>query len=183
MIQCDQQKKAWLTPVWVNYDQPVPSPERLFRAKLDKMTNLALGKPVTTNSTDTITHGRPELLTDGKLDDHFGHGTAGHAWVEIDLASVQRIAFVRLWNYFGDGRTYHGNRLALSPTGEFAGEETLVFDSRKDGEYAETADGRIFAFEPIEARFIRSWLDSNTVNSGAQWVELEAYPPLPGDRN
>jgi len=136
---------------------------------------------VTTSSTETITYGRPETLTDGKLDDHFGHGMAGHAWVQIDLGSVQKVALVRLWNYFRDGRTYHGNRLALSATGEFAGEETFVFDSRKDGEYAETADGRIFAFEPIQARYIRSWLDSNTANAGAQWVELEAYGPLPED--
>ena len=178
-IECGPQHKAWLTPVWVTFDNPVPSPQRLFEARLDKMTNLARGKPVSTNSTETITYGRPESLTDGKLDDHFGHGLAGHAWVQIDLGSVEKVAFVRLWNYFRDGRTYHGNRLALSASGKFAGEETMVFDSRRDGEYAERASGRIFAFEPLDARYIRSWLESNTANAGAQWVELEAYGPLP----
>jgi hypothetical protein len=180
-IVSGETQKAWLTPVWVTFETPKPSPQTRFRRKLDQMTNLARNKPVTTNSTETITYGRPEALTDGKLDDHFGHGTAGHAWVQVDLGSVQPVAIVRLWNYFRDGRTYHGNRLALSPTGEFAGEETFIFDSRSEGEYAETADGRIFAFEPTQARYVRSWLDSNTANSGAQWVELEVYGPLPED--
>jgi hypothetical protein len=178
-IDCSEQQKVWLTPVWVNYEKPVPSPQALFGKKLDKMTNLALHTPVTTNSRETITYGRLEALTDGKLDDHFGHGVVGHAWVEIDLGSVQPVAFIRLWNYFRDGRTYHGNRIAVSPTGRFAGEETLVFDSNRDGEYAETPDGHVFAFEPVEARYVRSWLESNTANNGAQWVELEAYGPLP----
>jgi len=178
-IVCNDTQRAWLTPVWVTYEKPVPSPERLLRQQLAKMTNVALRKPVSTNSTETITYGKPDSLTDGKLDNHFGHGTAGHAWVQIDLGTVQPIAAIRLWNYFRDGRTYHGNRLAVSPTGEFGGEETMIFDSRQDGEYPETTDGRVFAFDPIQARYIRSWLDSNTANPGAQWVELEAYGPLP----
>ncbi len=178
-IVCDETRRAWLTPIWVTYEKPIVSPERRIRQQLDKMTNLARGKPVCTNSTETITYGKPNALTDGKLDDHFGHGTAGHAWVQIDLGTVQTIACIRLWNYFRDGRTYHGNRLAVSETGEFSGEETMIFDSRKQGEYQETADGRIFAFDPVRARYVRSCLDSNTSNSGAQWVELEAYGPLP----
>lgn len=180
-IESGETKKAWLTPVWVEFENPLPSPERVFRKKLQKMTNLALRKPVTTNSTETITYGRPEALTDGKLDDHFGHGTAGHAWVQVDLGEVRPVAFVRLWNFFRDRRTYHGNRVAVSPSGEFAGEETFVFDSRKDGEYAETADGRVFAFDPVRARYVRSWLDSNTSNPGAQWVEIEVYGPVEED--
>ena len=180
-LECGDVEKAWLTPVWVTYQQPVPSPQRRLAAAIEKgsLKNLAREKPVTTSSTETITHGRPELLTDGKLDNHFGHGIAGRAWVQIDLGAPQEIAFVRLWNYFRDGRTFHGNRLALSPTGEFAGEETVVFDSRKQGEYAETPRGRVFALPPVRARYVRSWLDSNTVNAGAQWVELEVYGPLP----
>jgi len=106
---------------------------------------------------------------------------AGHAWVQVDLGETQPVAFVRLWNYFRDGRTYHGNRLAVSPSGEFAGEETFVFDGRKEGEYAETADGRVFAFQPVHARYVRSCLDSNTANAGAQWVEIEVYGPVEED--
>ena len=178
-IVCNETQRAWLTPIWVTYEKPVPSPERLLRGQLAEMTNLALRKPVSTNSTETTTYGKPDSVTDGKLNDHFGHGTAGHAWVQVDLETVQPVAFIRLWNYFRDGRTYHGNRLAVSPTGDFDGEETMIFDSRQHGEYPETIDGRVFAFDAVRARYIRSWLDSNTANPGAQWVELEAYGPLP----
>jgi hypothetical protein len=178
-IECDEQHKAWLTPVWVTFESPIESPVRRQRAALAKARNVALRKPVTVSFPDGITHGRPELLTDGKLDDHLGHGVAGRVWAQVDLGSMQEIAFIRLWNYFRDGRTYRGNRLAFSATGKFAGEETVVFDSSKEGEYPETADGRLFAFEPVRARYIRSWLNGNTSNAGSQWIELAAFGPLP----
>ena len=178
-VECDRQRMAWLTPVWVTYDKPVIAPERHARAALKDAANLALRKPVTVSFPNGITHGKPALLTDGTLRDHLGHGTAGRVWVQVDLGEVREIGAIRLWNYFRDGRTYHGNRLALSPTDKFAGEESVVFDSDSDGEYEEAADGRIFVFKPVQARYIRSWLNGNTANAGSQWIELEAYGPLP----
>ena len=70
--------------------------------------------------------------------------------------------------------------MAVSATGEFAGEETVVFDSRTAGEYRETEGGRLFTFEPsVNARYIRNHLTDNTSNRSTQWVEIEAYAPLP----
>jgi len=42
-----------------------------------------------------------------------------------------------------------------------------------------TPEGRLFAFEPIRARAIRSRLDGNTSNAGSQRIELGAFGPLP----
>jgi hypothetical protein len=178
-IECDPQRIAWLTPVWVTFDKPVESPGRAFRAALKSQKNLALRKPVTVSFPDGITAGKPEMLTDGKLDRHLGHGTEGRVWVQVDLGAVHELAFIRQWGYFRDRRTFHGSRLALSPTGEFAGEQTLVHDSETHGEYPETPDGRLLSFKPVKARYIRSWFHGNTANAGSQWVELEAYGPLP----
>ena len=170
---------AWLTPIWVRYERPAPSPEKKIRKVLEKAENVALNKPVTVGFPNGITAGKPELLTDGQLDVHLGHGVEGLAWVQVDLGKVQSLAAVRQWNYFRDGRTFHGNRLVVSPTGEFQGEETVVFDSEKSGEYPERPEGRLWVFEPVEARYVRSYLNGNTANAGSQWVELEVFGPIP----
>ena len=182
-IDQDATRKAWLTPVWVTYERPVEAPERRFAAQMAKQTNLARGKPVSVSSPKKITAGSPALVTDGKLDRHLGHGVPGLAWAQVDLGAVHEIAFVHVWHYYRDGRAYHHNRLALSATGKFAGEETVVFDSDKDGEYPETAQGRLVAFKPVRARYIRNGLDCNTANPSSQWIELKAYGPLPESKD
>ncbi len=181
-IEVDEIRKAWLTPVWVTFERPVASPERRLQAAVGKLKNLARGKPVTTSFPKGITHGKPEKLTDGKFDDWLGHGTEGEAWVQVDLGDARKVAFVRLFNFFRDGRTFHGSRVAISTTGEFAGEEKVIFDSRSDGEYAESRRGRVFACDPTDGRYVRSWLNGNTSNVGSQWVELQVYGPLPAEK-
>ena len=172
-------RMAFVTPVWVRYEQPAMTPAKRFAEAAERTENLALGKAVTVSFPGKITAGRPGLLTDGELDSHLGHGVQGRVWVQVDLGQVRTLGAVRLWNYFRDGRTFHGGRIAISATGEFRGEEMVVHDSERDGEYAETTDGQAFLFEPSEARYIRSWLNGSTSNPGSQWVELEAYAPLP----
>ena len=171
----EQAVTAWLTPIWVRYKHPAPSPETAIRKALEKAENFALNKPVTVGFPHGITAGKPELLTDGRLDGHLGHGVEGLTWVQVDLGKTQPVAVVRLWNYFRDGRTFQGNRLVVSPTGKFHGEETVIFDSEKSGEYPEQPDGRLWVFEPVEARYVRSYLNGNTANAGSQWVELEVF--------
>ena len=127
-----------------------------------------------------ITAGAPALVTDGKLDRHLGHGYAkAPTWAQVDLGEVKRLGNIRVWHYYRDGRSYTGNRLAVSATGEFAGEETVIFDSATAGTYSETKAGRLFTFEPVEARYIRNWLSENTANASTQWIEIKAYGPLP----
>ena len=155
----------------------MPDPRRRLLAALDKAKNLALGKPVTASYTRP-THGKFAFLTDGKLNDHVGHGVKGRVWMQVDLGQVVEVAHLRLWHYFRDRRTYHHNRIALSATGEFNGEEAVVFDSEKQGEYPESAKGRVFSFKPVQVRYVRNWTDASTGNVGNQWVELEAYGPL-----
>ena len=138
-----------------------------------------MDKPVTASYTQP-THGKFDFLTDGKLDDHVGHGVKGRVWMQVDLGQIMEVTHIRLWHYFRDRRAYHHNKIALSPTGEFKGEEIIVFDSEKDGEYPEAAKGRVFSFEPVQARYVRNWTDASTGNVGNQWVELEVYEPLGG---
>ncbi|NQT86804.1 hypothetical protein HQ560_08580, partial [bacterium] len=192
LVQADG-NQAWSSPIWVTYANPVkdpnpkptPAPKSAPQAveapgKLGTLANYAQGKSVTTSFPDAITAGAPAMATDGRLDRHLGHGPAkGTAWAQVDLGEVRKLGNIRVWHYYRDGRSYLGNRLAVSATGEFAGEETLVFDAAKDGAYPETKAGRLFTFAPVDARYIRNWLSGNTANPSMQWVEIEAYGPAP----
>ena len=197
LVQADG-NQAWSSPIWVTYANPVkdpnprpkpkpgpkPGPRLAPQAvkapgKLGTLANYAGGKSVTTSFPGGITAGRPAMVTDGRLDRHLGHGTAGAAWAQVDLGEVRVLGNIRVWHYYRDGRTYKDNRLAVSVTGKFAGEETVVFDSAKDGAYPETQAGRLFTFKGVNARYIRNTLGRNTANPSTQWVEIEAYGPIP----
>ncbi len=193
MVQTDG-NQAWSSPIWVTYDNPVkdpnptpapkPKPEPTPRAsgvpaKLGGLTNWAHGKTVTTSFPGKATAGSAALVTDGRIDRHLGHGKAGAVWVQVDLGQVRTLGALRVWHYYRDGRAYKGNRLAVSATGKFAGEETVIFDSDKQGTYRETSAGRLFTFKPVQARYIRNALRDNTSNRSTQWIEIEAYGPLP----
>ena len=80
-----------------------------------------------------------------------------------------------MWNCFRDGRTFHKNRVAISSTGKFEGEEIIIFDGQTSGDYQEQPDGRLWFFDPVEARYIRSYLNGSTANAGSQWVELQVF--------
>ena len=178
-VKRQQGATVWLTPIWVRYERPIPSPEKKIRKALAKAENYALHKPVSVGFPNGITAGKPGLLTDGKLDAHLGHGREGLAWVQVDLGEARPVAAIRLWNYFRDGRTFQENRIVVSPTGEFQGEETVIFDSTRSGEYAEQPQGRLWFFKPINARYVRSYLNGSTANVGSQWIELEVFGPVP----
>ncbi len=179
MIQTDG-NQAWSSPIWVTYDNPAPPPEDKYGKTLTEAANLALGKPVTASFSEASA-GSLDLVTDGKIDRHLGHGGGEAQWVQVDLGKVEEIALVRIWHYWRDGRAYRGNRVAVSSSGDFTGEETVVFDSHTGGMYPETEGGQLFVFGPVGARYIRNWLVDNTNNPSCQWIEIEAYARLPED--
>lgn len=179
MTQIDG-NQAWSSPIWVTYDNPQPPPEDKYQKALAKAANLALAKPVTASFSEPSA-GSLELVTDGKINGHLGHGDGDGEWVQVDLGKVEEIGLLRIWHYWRDARAYRGNRVAVSASGEFAGEEIVVFDSQTGGMYPETEQGQVFVFEPVRAQYIRNWLVDNTANASRQWVEIEAYAPLPED--
>lgn len=145
----------------------------------DELENLALGKPVT--GSGGIGQGAYELLTDGQTESD--PCLDGPTWVQIDLQGQFWIDTIKLWHYYVDGRTYHDNKVALSDSGDFLGEEIVVFDTNGgDDEYPETAEGKTITFDPIEAQYIRAWVGGSTANQWSHWVELQAFligPPQP----
>lgn len=76
-------------------------------------------------------------------------------WVEVDLGEAAKVNMIRLWNNMG-GR-YEGVKVAVSTTGEFAGEEFIVHDNARDGAYDESDSGRLFVFPARQVRYVRCW--------------------------
>ncbi len=134
--------------------------------------NLAFEMPVT--GSGGIGQGAYELLVDGltATDPYLG----GPVWVQIDLGDEFVIDTIKVWHYWGDGRTYKDNKIALSKDDFFMGEEVVVFDTNDtDAEYPETAEGKEIKFDPTEAQYIRAWVGGSTANEFSHWVELQAF--------
>jgi len=104
------------------------------------ITNLCLGKTVTSN----VSGGTYPLsrITDGinRTDVYADVGTGGsRAYAEIDLGGEYEIEKVRLWRYFGDGRTYYQTALELI-TSDRSYTQTL-HNYITDGTYQEQQNG------------------------------------------
>lgn len=174
--------------------------------------NLALEKPVNVpeDGADQMVAngawGPKEKATDADRDtngwmgwDVVGQNREEIGWCEVDLEELMWIDTIRMWHYYGDGRTYHDVKLAVSRTGAFDGEEIVIFDGVEDngkaeswiadvvdddnvdfeefggGEYTETPGGRLDHFIPVQVRYIRDWVFGSTSNGSVHWVEIEAY--------
>merc|ERR1711964_568466 len=61
---------------------------------------------------------------------HAGADTcATQAYVNIDLGAPHSLSGVTIWHYYGNQRAYCSQKIALSMSGEFEGEETVVYDT------------------------------------------------------
>jgi len=101
-------------------------------------TNLALGKPVTSNA--TITNG--VNITDG-TNTSYGYSTSTNAtYVQIDLGAIHSdVDTINVIHYYLDGRTFYGTKTEISEDG------TTWFsirDSAYQGTYQETSSGMTF---------------------------------------
>ena len=76
---------------------------------------------------------------------------------------------------WADGRQYCGQKVALSMTGAFAGEEVVVYDTGSGWGPAESADGNSIPFDATEAQFVRHWSAGSTGNDGVNFIEAEFY--------
>ncbi|AYJ76147.1 putative minor structural protein [Bacillus phage BSP7] len=103
--------------------------------------NVALNKKVNTSAGVTNSF----YVTDGNTatTGYAAHVTSGEAWVEVDLGYVfETLKEIKMWHYYGDGRKYKRNRLEVSENGT---DWVVLFDSSKNGEYAESSSGKSVA--------------------------------------
>lgn len=94
----------------------------------DNGVNVALGK--TSNvATDGVYNNSSAYIDLG----------VGNQTLTIDLGGIYKLDYIRVWHYYGDGRTYHDVVVSASVDGV---DYDVLFDSNVDGEYAETPNGK-----------------------------------------
>jgi hypothetical protein len=103
-------------------------------------------------------------------------------YMTVDLGAFYEVGSVTVWNYYGDTRKYCGQKIALSATGSFAGEETVVYDTKQGYGPVETKSGNNHVFSPTVTRFVRYYSSRNVLNKGVHFLEMDIYgykTPLP----
>jgi hypothetical protein len=96
-------------------------------------------------------------------------------FVTIDIGAVHNVNGVTLWHYYGDTRAYCGQKLALSATGTFGGEEQVVFNTGEEFGPPEAIDGNSVVFESVAARYVRHWCSRSTANTGVHFLEIDIF--------
>jgi RHS repeat-associated protein len=126
------------------------------------------------NSDVTLTNS--EAATDGDTwansSSEYASTASGLHYLQIDLGAKYRVDKIKVWHYANDGRTYHNTKTQVSADGTTW---TTVFDSATAGEYKETAAVRTHSFTAQDVRYVRDYLNGNTVNANNHWVELEVW--------
>ncbi|MNR03993.1 hypothetical protein D3C85_1199180 [compost metagenome] len=127
----------------------------------------------------------PSKLSNGNLSssDFVDVGT-GAVHAVMDLGSTVTLNQISMWHYFNDSRQYHDVIVQISNDADFSS-YTNVFNNDTnnsagqgigtDAEYTETSAGKTITFGPISGRYVRFWLNGNTVNTSNYMVELEVY--------
>jgi hypothetical protein len=116
--------------------------------------------------------------------------------VTVDLGDVYTTTGATLWRYYfqTSTRKYCNQKLALSATGQFAGEETVVYEipacsgfctdpsactNAEAGDCTaanygavESASGTVLQWPPTAARFVRQWSGRNNENTGSHLSEI-----------
>lgn len=96
--------------------------------------NIALNKNVSGGSTDKrITNGNTATSP-------YTSVAAGLKHLIVDLGAVYEIAYIQVWHYYSDGRTYYGTKTECSIDGTTW---FVIFDSSTEGIYKETSNGII----------------------------------------
>ena len=115
----------------------------------------------------------------------YARSTSGLQWVQLDLGASYDLNAVKLWHYYGDGRSYRDVVVQLSNEASFASGTVTVFNNDKDGsagldvgtdsEYNETSAGKTISFATVNARYARFYSNGSTVNGANHYVEIEVY--------
>lgn len=132
--------------------------------------HLAVGKPAT--ASDTHLEFSPARAVDGNAQnlDSSWQSASHPQWLQIDLEKPARIDRIRLFPFW-DNTRYYRYTIEVSHDGN---EWKEVVDMRTNIQPA-TAIGRLHRFAPVETRFVRVNMLSNSANPGVHIVEVQIH--------
>ena len=102
------------------------------------------------NSTNSL-YNKGHAMTKGQVTTpylyvYFHHNSNVLGYIDIDLGQVFEIETIRIWHFYGDGRTYFKTKTQIS---EDRTNWETVFDSDVNGRYAETSNGLTINFGKV----------------------------------
>jgi hypothetical protein len=164
----------------------IGSPEDVFVGNTAGSMNMALNKPVTFSGSTSQSQAYADDGDASNTNHWTGLNAAGKGWMQIDLGAPTTVSQIMLWQYYGDGRTYHDVVVQLSNDPNFGAAQTVtVFNNDTDNssglgtgtdaEYAETSAGKSIQVNDVTARYVRFWANGNTHNSYDSWVEAQVF--------
>jgi len=154
------------------------------------VVNVALHKPVTASSSQTITGDLPQI-TDGRkqaFEENVVSLRRGVQWVQVDFQGEYRIYAVALWHDFSSPVVVREVIVQLSDDPEFKTGVTTIFNNDQlnkaglgvgtDREYFEnslTGAGKLIDAHGARARYLRCYSHGSTANALNTYIEVEAY--------
>ena len=115
----------------------------------------------------------PEFAVDGEKDGEYWEAglIPSLSWLEVDLGEIKDISKIHLYMWWGGDNRYYQYYIEVSADRKTWKE---VVNERKNT-LPSSAEGRIYAFAPTNARFVRLTVTHNTANPCAHVREIEVY--------
>lgn len=154
------------------------------------VTNVALGKPVTSSEPEPIV-GELTMVTNNDKEGEDGRQVElgpRKQWVQIDLKEPCQVYGILIWHYHAEARVYHDVIVQAADDPDFIENvRTLCnndFDNSsglglgKDMEYIESHRGRLVDTrgpdgKGIKTRYLRFYSNGNTSNDQSHYTEIE----------
>jgi len=151
------------------------------------LSNVALGKPVTSSSTNTPAE-KLAKITDGDKEAEESSIILlrkGVQWVQIDLGSPQEIYAILVWHAHDTAKVCHGVVVQVADDAGFTQNVRTLFNNDRqngdelgvgtDREYFETYEGKLIAAHGAKARCVRLYSRGRTESKMNEYTEVEVY--------
>jgi hypothetical protein len=174
------------SPVAPNVEKPTGKPRPPLMVP-PGLSNVALGKKVTSSATNTpadqlvkITDGDKEANEPSIVLMH-----RGVQWVQIDLGSPQEIYAIVVWHAHDSPKVYHGVVVQVADSADFKQNVRTLFNNDQENgdglgvgtnrEYFETNEGKLVEAKGIKARYVRLYSSGSTESHMNEYTEVEVY--------
>lgn len=174
------------TQVGSNVEKPTGKPRPPLMVP-QGVTNLALGKTVTSSSSNVAADDLTKI-TDGDKETRESSVVLlrhGPQWVQVDLGEEANIYALVVWHNDDAPKVYHGVVFEISDDPEFKKDVHIVFNNDNanldgqgvgtDREYFETNEGKLVDTKGLKGRYVRFYSDGSTESRLNEYLEVEVY--------
>ena len=136
-------------------------------AEMQKYTSMATGKAVTCSGGTQGSH-VPENAVDGEISNASGwHSESAPQWLQVDLGEIRKVDTVKLYTYY-DNKRYYTYFVEVSTDGQHYDEVVNM----RSNTTPSTEAGFEHHFNPMDVRYVRVTMVSNSANAGVHINEI-----------